>query len=66
LKGIRGEKPVNLNIMGEHIQRISQLVTDFHEIEQLDINPIVFFPGSKAPIALDARMTLCSPDDKLF
>jgi len=61
LKGVRGEKPININVIAEHIQKLSQLVSDFHEIEELDMNPIVFFPGKKAPIALDARMTLCSP-----
>jgi acetyltransferase len=63
LKGVRGEQPVNLKLVVEHIQRLSQLVNDFLEIEEMDINPILFFPGRKAPLALDARITLCSPEN---
>lgn len=63
LKGIRGEKPVNLKLVVEHIQRLSQLVSDFHEIEQMDINPIVFFPGNKAPMVLDSRISLCASEN---
>jgi acetyltransferase len=66
LTGVRGEKPINMNLLTEHIQRLSQLVSDFHEIEQLDINPIVFFPGRKTPIALDARITLCKQDEDFY
>jgi 4-hydroxybutyryl-CoA synthetase (ADP-forming) len=65
LRGIRGERAINQKSIVEHIQRLSQMVTDFHEIEQMDMNPIVFFPGKVTPLVLDARITLCpqSSDD---
>lgn len=59
LKGVRGEKPVDFDALYEAIFRLSQLVTDFPEIEELDINPIKLFPeDDKGAIALDARIAL--------
>lgn len=40
LKGYRGQKPVNLNLLEEILIRLSHLVSDFAEIEELDINPL--------------------------
>ncbi len=41
LEGVRGEAGVNLSAIGEALQRISQLVTDFPQIAELDINPFI-------------------------
>ncbi len=41
LEGVRGEQGVNLAAIGEALQRISQLVTDFPQIAELDINPFI-------------------------
>lgn len=58
LKGVRGQKGVDLNLIAAGIQKISQLVTDFPEILELDINPfIVGGVGENAYVA-DARMTI--------
>ncbi len=58
LQGARGEKPVNLDSIVESLLRLSQLVTDFPEIFDIDINPLKVFPDGREPIALDARLTL--------
>ncbi|MEW6026066.1 MAG: acetate--CoA ligase family protein [Planctomycetota bacterium] len=56
LKGIRGEEPSDLQNLKETILKVSQLVTDFPQIAELDINPYKLF--SKGGIAIDARITI--------
>lgn len=41
LQGVRGEKPSDLAALSECIQRLSQLVSDFAEIKELDMNPVL-------------------------
>jgi len=43
LQGVRGEKPSDTKKLSECIQRLSQLVTDFKEIKELDMNPVLVF-----------------------
>jgi acetyltransferase len=58
LKGARGQSPVDLDAIAGALQRISQLATDYPEIMELDINPLIVGPvGTEAYVA-DARMTL--------
>jgi len=56
LTGIRGEEPSDLQSLKETILRVSQLVTDFPQIVELDINPYKVF--NKGGMAIDARMTV--------
>jgi acetyltransferase len=58
LLGARGEPPADLQTAAEYLLRVSQLVTDFPEILELDINPLVLMPEGQGGIALDARLTL--------
>ncbi|WP_324662143.1 acetate--CoA ligase alpha subunit [Haloarcula sediminis] len=56
LQGARGRDPVDRDALVETVQRLSQLVTDFPAIVELDINPLVATPdGVKA---VDLRLTL--------
>jgi len=58
LKGARGAKPSDIKAVVENLQRISQLVTDFEEIAEIDINPLkVGLEGTGATL-LDARIIL--------
>ncbi len=57
LQGVRGEKPVDINAIVDSLLRLSQLVTDFPEIFEVDINPLKVFPEGE-PVALDARLVL--------
>lgn len=60
LRGARGRDPVDVDEVTETIQRLSQLVTDFPAILELDINPLVALPdGAKA---VDVRLTV-DPDE---
>ena len=54
LQGVRGEPPADLAAVEEAIQRISQLVGDYPQIVELDINPFVVF--EKGGVAVDARI----------
>jgi acetyl coenzyme A synthetase (ADP forming)-like protein len=58
LEGVRGEQGVNLAAIGEALQRISQLVTDFPQIEELDINPFIVGKLGEDSVAADARIQL--------
>jgi len=58
LKGVRGQKGVNIEGIAAGIQRISQLVTDFEQIVEMDINPFIVGPVGAEPIAADARITI--------
>lgn len=58
LEGVRGEQGVNLAAIGEALQRISQLVTDFPQIDELDINPFIVGKPGEDSVAADARIQL--------
>jgi acetyltransferase len=56
LKGIRGQEPSDIQNLKETILKVSQLVTDFPQITELDINPYKMF--TKGGTAIDARITV--------
>jgi acetyltransferase len=58
LKGIRGESPSDLPALEETILRVSQLVTDFPEILEMDVNPVIVYQEGEGCIALDVKITL--------
>ncbi len=58
LKGARGEAAVDLHAIADALQRISQLVTDFPQIEEMDINPFIVHEVGSEPVVADARMML--------
>jgi acetyltransferase len=61
LKGVRGQEGVDIEKIAEGLQRLSQLVTEFPQIQQMDINPYVVGPEGTTPIAVDARMSVTQP-----
>jgi len=56
LRGARGRDAVDEAALVETVQRLSQLVTDFPAIVELDINPLVATPDGVQ--AVDLRLTL--------
>jgi 4-hydroxybutyryl-CoA synthetase (ADP-forming) len=58
LQGVRGEKPSDIAKLSECIQRLSQLVTDFKEIKELDMNPVLVMDKGKGCRILDVRIGL--------
>jgi len=64
LEGVRGEKGINIETVMEALERLSQLIGDFPQIREMDLNPFVAFPESGRCMALDARMSLQVPAAK--
>ena len=60
LKGVRGEKPSDLGAIVDSLQRLSQLVTEFPEIEEFDINPLLVLQEGKGVRTVDVRISLKS------
>ena len=58
LKGTRGEKASDINSIVDVLLRVSQLVTDFPEIVEMDINPLFVKEEGKGSIAGDARIRI--------
>ena len=56
LEGVRGEKPSDIEKLSECIQRLSQLVTDFKEIKELDMNPVLVMENGQGCKILDVRI----------
>ncbi|QTA80773.1 putative acetyl-CoA synthetase [Desulfonema limicola] len=60
LQGYRNRQAADMEQLEEMIIRLSQLLIDFPEIEELDMNPVLIKDGN--PVAVDARI-LVSPID---
>ena len=58
LSGVRGEKPSDMPAVIDTLLRISQLVTDFPEIVEMDINPLMVFEAGRGVLGIDARLAL--------
>lgn len=62
LEGVRGEKGVNIPAIVRTLERLSQLIGDFPCIKEMDLNPYVAFPEESKCMALDARISIQSPE----
>lgn len=60
LRGVRGRPPADREALTETLLRIGQLVTDFPEIVEMDINPLMVYERGRGAIALDMRLVLKS------
>lgn len=58
LAGARGSKPSDTGALADTILRVSNLVCDFPEIEEFEINPVMVLEEGKGAIAVDMRLTL--------
>ncbi|HKW52149.1 MAG TPA: acetate--CoA ligase family protein [Stellaceae bacterium] len=56
LKGVRGAEPVNREALAGLIQNVSQLISDFPEIAEMDLNPV--FASKNGAIAADVRIVM--------
>lgn len=64
LKGVRGEKPSDVNALVDCLLRLSQLVTDFPEIAEFDMNPLLVLEEGKGCKAVDVRIGLADKSAK--
>jgi acetyltransferase len=60
LQGYRNRPPANMELLHETILRLAQLVVDFPEIVELDMNPVIVTDGQ--PQVVDARILLETSD----
>jgi acetyl coenzyme A synthetase (ADP forming)-like protein len=58
LLGVRGDPPSDIESIVECLQRMSQLVTDFSEIQEIEINPLIVFEQGMGCKVLDARIVI--------
>jgi acetyl coenzyme A synthetase (ADP forming)-like protein len=58
LAGARGEPPADVDALVECILRISQMVVDFPQIVELDINPLFVYEAGQGAMAVDARIVV--------
>ncbi|HIP97197.1 MAG TPA: CoA-binding protein, partial [Anaerolineae bacterium] len=63
LRGIRGEKPSDVEAVVDCLLRLSQLLLDFPAIAEVDINPLIVL--EKGAVAVDARIVLEHESHKL-
>lgn len=56
LEGVRGEKGVDQKALVEIIQRLSQLVTDLDDIQEMDLNPVIAYEDGV--FVVDARISI--------
>ncbi len=56
LRGARGQRPADLDAVADVITRVSALVTDFPEITELDINPLIVHDKGDGVCAADVRI----------
>ena len=60
LLGVRGEARSDLRAIADTLLKISQLVIDFPDIVELDINPLIVFEEGRGAIGIDMRLVLAS------
>ncbi len=58
LQQFRGQPARDVAKIKECLQRLSQLVTDFREFDEIDINPLLVYEEGKGALVLDARFLL--------
>jgi acetyltransferase len=60
LRGVRGQPPADIASILDTLLRTSQLVMDFPEIVEMDINPLMVYDQGQGSLVLDARIILAS------
>jgi len=58
LDGVRGQSQADKAAIVDALLRVGQLVQDFPEIVELDINPLVVYPQGQGAIAIDMRLVV--------
>lgn len=58
LDGVRGLPPADKAAIVDVLLRMGQLVQDFPDIAELDINPLMVYPQDRGCVAIDMRLVL--------
>ena len=57
-ESFRGQPPSDIQAIAECLERLSQLIVDFPEISELDINPLIVHAEGKGARVADVRIAL--------
>ena len=57
-EGFRGEPPSDTEAIAECLQRLSQLVIECDEIDEMDVNPLIVYKEGDGAIVVDARILI--------
>ena len=60
LTGVRGQAASDVDGIADSLLKLSQLVTDFPEILEMDINPLMVFDEGQGVMGIDMRLVLAS------
>jgi len=63
LDGVRGQPPADKEAIVDTLLKIGQLVQDFPDIVELDINPLIVYPQGQGAISIDMRLVLTREPD---
>jgi acyl-CoA synthetase (NDP forming) len=58
LSGVRGEEPADIPSIIDSLLRLSQLVTNFPGIIEMDINPLMVMASGQGAVAVDSRISV--------
>jgi acyl-CoA synthetase (NDP forming) len=58
LAGIRGQPAADLDRLDLALVALSRLLVQFPQIQEVDLNPVLLFPGQPGLLALDARIRM--------
>lgn len=62
LSGFRGQPAVDQGALVEILLKVSRMLADHPELEELDLNPVMLFPEGTAPAVVDARIKVTKND----
>ena len=58
LAGTRGQASADLESLSRALAALSQLMLQFPQVQEVDLNPVLLFPGKPGLLALDARIRI--------
>jgi acetyltransferase len=58
LRGVRGEPPSDIDSVVDVILKISQIMSQFEEIVEMEINPLFVYGEKKGCVAVDIKMAI--------
>ena len=58
LKGMRGQERYDIDSIADVINKISQMMVDFEEIKEIDINPAMVAHKNRGILAVDCRIII--------
>ncbi len=58
LEGVRGQAPSDVDGVVEALRRVAQLMIDFPQVVEVDLNPLIVGPAGEGAWAVDVRIVL--------